>query len=86
MIENAWRRKLDSIKIGGSLVDLVRMKWKDMHVRRNGDFSVSFPSLGKKETAVAEGLPDEDILLLENEFAQAFLDLVGAAEDLGIDD
>jgi hypothetical protein len=81
MIENAWRRKLTSVKIGGSALDLNAMTWKTMQVRRNGDFSIGFPSLGRREVAKASELPINHILSLEAEFAQSFLDLAGAAED-----
>lgn len=81
MIENAWRRKLNSIKIGGSIVDLGAMTWKGMSVRRNGEFIIGFPSLSRREAASAGELPTERIQSLESEFAQAFLDLVAAAED-----
>ncbi|CUI14400.1 Hypothetical protein, putative [Bodo saltans] len=81
MIENAWRRKLSTVKIGGAIVDLGLMMWKTMQVRRNGDFSIGFPSLGKREVAIVSDLPLDHILSLESEFARSFLELTAAAED-----
>lgn len=81
MIENAWRRKFGTVKIGGGTADLGKMRWKEMNIRRNGDFSVSFPSLGRREVVTPPELPHGEISSLEEEFAKSFFELAAAAED-----
>lgn len=81
IIENAWRKKLDNVKIGGVILDLLEMQWRGHKVRRNSDYSVAFPSLGRREITQAPGLPTEHVDALEKEFADAFLRLVDTAEN-----